>query len=127
MRAEVPDDAHVRLMESEVHPARRDEVDLTELAGVDQALDDGHGWAVEERVAGHEHEAGRLSRSTELFNLFGRRRQRLLDERVLAGLERRHRQGEVGRDRSRDRHGVDVLGAEHLLEARCAGDAGIPA
>ena len=39
MRAEIPDDADVRLVETEVHPARREEVDVAELAGVEQLLD----------------------------------------------------------------------------------------
>ena len=33
MRGKIPDDADVGLVKSEVYPARRDGVDLTELAG----------------------------------------------------------------------------------------------
>ena len=56
MRAEVPDDAHVGLVQPEVHAARRDEVDLAELAGIDQLADRDDRRAVEERVARHQHE-----------------------------------------------------------------------
>ena len=36
MRAEIPDDAYVRLVQPEVHATRGDEVDLAQLAAVDQ-------------------------------------------------------------------------------------------
>ena len=56
VRTEVPHDADVGLVQAEVHATRRDEVDLAEIAGVDQLLDRPHGRAVQERVARHEHE-----------------------------------------------------------------------
>ena len=109
MRAEVPDDAHVGLVQAEVHAARRDEVDLAELAGVDQALDRRHRRAVEERVAGHSTRPFASATLDQLARLLGRRRERLLDEDVLAGLERRHRERVVGRDGRRDRDRLDRL------------------
>ena len=38
VRAEVPGDADVRLMQAEIDPARRDEAEITERAGLDQRL-----------------------------------------------------------------------------------------
>ena len=62
-----------------------DEAHLAELAGVDDLLDLAHRRAVDEGVADHER-AGRLAAaSRELGGLGDRRRERLLDEHVLAG------------------------------------------
>ena len=55
MRAEIPGDADVGLMEAQVDPAHRDEVDLSERAGLDQLAHRDDRRAVEERVAGHQH------------------------------------------------------------------------
>ena len=59
MRAEVPDDADVALVQAEVDPARGDEVDLAELTPVEELLDGPDRRAVEERVAAHQ-DAARL-------------------------------------------------------------------
>jgi hypothetical protein len=40
VRGEVPRDAHVGLVQAEVHAARRDEVDLAEVVRVDVRLDE---------------------------------------------------------------------------------------
>ncbi len=55
VRAEIPDDADVGLMQPEVDATRRDEVELAERPGVDQLLDEHDRRAVEERVARHEN------------------------------------------------------------------------
>ena len=82
--AEVPDHADVALVQAEVHPARGDEVEVAELARVEQLLDRAHRRAVDERVAAHQHEAGLARDPRQLLGLDGRGRERLLDERVLA-------------------------------------------
>ena len=56
----------------------------------------------------------------ELLHLGGAHRRRLLDEDVLARLERRSRERIVRRDGRRDHDGVDVVVGEHLVEV--AGD-----
>ena len=69
VRAEVPDDAHVGLVQPEVHAARRDEVDLAELAGADQVADHVDRRAVEERVPGHQDEAALVGELDQLDRL----------------------------------------------------------
>ena len=61
VRREVADHA-VGLVLAEVHPRRRDEVDLAEHVLADQVADLVDRRAVEERVAGHQHEAAAPSR-----------------------------------------------------------------
>ena len=43
VRAEVPGDADIGLVQAEIHAARRDEVDLAELVGGERLLQEGHG------------------------------------------------------------------------------------
>ena len=117
---EIPDDAHIRLMEPEVDPARGDEVDLAELARVDQRLDLHDRRAVEERVTRHQHEVLPARQLDQLPRIGDRGRQRLLDEHVLAGRERGGGQRVMGRDRSRERHGVDGAIREHLRRSSAA-------
>ena len=57
MRRQVPHDAHVRLVEPEIHPARRDEEQLPQRARDDQVVNRHDRRAVEERMAGHDDEA----------------------------------------------------------------------
>ena len=52
----------------------------------------------------------------QLLGLAGRRRERLLDEHVLAVLERRLRELVVRPDRRHHRHGVDVGRTQDLRE-----------
>ena len=125
VRAEIPDDAHVRLMQAQVHPARRDEVDLTERLGIDEPLDRGHRRAVEKGVTGHEDEAVGLRQRGHLDDLVGRGSERLLDEDVLSRLECRHREGIVRRHRRRDRDRVNRRVTQNLFIARRAGDGRI--
>src|SRR6266542_1933073 len=54
VRTEVPDDTHIRLVQPEIHPARRDEVDLAEVTRMDEVADDVDGRAIEEGVRGHQ-------------------------------------------------------------------------
>ena len=122
MRPKVPDDADIGLMQPEVHAARGDEVDLPQLAIIDQTLDRGDGGAVEERVARHQDEAALIGSLGQLYDLLRRRSQRLLDENVLPRVERCHREREVSGNRSRDRHRVERLVLQHLLEVHRAGD-----
>src|SRR5439155_16762307 len=112
-------------MESQVHPARRDEVDLAELPGIDQSLDRSNGWAVEEGVTGHQDEAFGLGQRSQLEHLIGCRSERLLDENMLSGLERRLRERVVRRNRRRDRNRVYRSVRKDLFEACRPGNARI--
>ena len=116
VRAEVPGDAHVRLVEAEVHSTHRDEVDVPELAGQKEVANAVHRRAVQERVPGHQYEAALLGERGELGRLGGRRGQRLLDEDVLAGAESLARELVVCRHRRGDRNGFDVIRIEDFLE-----------
>jgi hypothetical protein len=88
VRREVPRDADVGLMQAEVHTARRDEVDLAELLRRDQVADHVHRRAVEERVAGHQHEPAVGGDCDQVTRRVARRGERLLDEDVLVVLQR---------------------------------------
>ena len=68
---EIPHDADVRLVQTEVHPACGDEVDRPELAGVDQPLDRRHRRAVQERVARHQDEVARHALLDQMPGLIG--------------------------------------------------------
>ena len=57
VRAEVPHDADIGLVKAEVHPARGDEVDLSQLPAIEQLLDRPDRGAVQERVAAHQRPA----------------------------------------------------------------------
>ena len=84
---EVPGDADIRLVEAEVDPARRDEVEVPELARFDQIANRDDRRAVEERVSGHDHEPALVGEADQLDALVRGSGERLLDEDVLAGLE----------------------------------------
>ena len=117
VRPEVPDDADVLLVQPQVHPAHRDEVDVAELAAPDQVAHGVDGRAVEERMPRHQHDAGVRREPDQAHRLAGRGRERLLDEDVLAGGERRGGELEVGRHRRRDHDGLDIVVLEDLVEA----------
>ena len=127
MGAEVPDDARVGLMKAEVDAARGDEVDLAQLAGGDQVSDRLDRRAVEEGVTRHQHQAEFLSQCGELRRFFQRARKRLLDERVLAGLERGACEWIVRADRRGDDHRLDLGVRQHLGELSRLTEAGVSA
>ena len=68
VRPEIPRNADVGLVEPEVHAARRDEVDVAELARVDEITDRVDGRAVEERVARHQGQAALARDARELVS-----------------------------------------------------------
>ena len=84
MGREVPGDADVRLVETEVDPARRNEVELSQLSRLDEVADGNHRGAVEEGVSRHQHQTATLCELDELEALTRRRGKRLLDEDVSA-------------------------------------------
>ena len=88
MWAEIPDDAYVGLVQPEIHATRGDEIDLAQLAAVDQALDRRHRRAVEERVPRHQDEAlflgdvGQLARPVRTTQRVASRRRRACPPRA---------------------------------------------
>ncbi len=125
MRPEVPGHADVRLVETEVHAAGRDEVDLAEFPGLDQIADHHDRRAVQEGVAGHQHDAGPIREVDQIEALGGGRGQRLLDEDVLAGLQCGRGQVVMRGHGRGDHHGVDAVIGDHLREVLRRADGGI--
>src|SRR5919204_149264 len=88
VRREVPDRIDVAANATEVEPLRVDVVDLPELALPQQLAHVLHGRAEAEGVPHHQDEAGRAGLLAESAAVGRRERERLLDEDMLAGLER---------------------------------------
>ena len=53
---EIPRHADVLLVQAEIDPAHRDEIDLAKLSVADVVAHEAHRQAVEERVAGHQRQ-----------------------------------------------------------------------
>ena len=87
MRSKVPDHADIRLVEAEIYAARRNEVDVAELAVVDQGLDHRHGGAVQERVPRHHHQPGALRARDEIRRFLHGSSERFLDKDVFPGVQ----------------------------------------
>ena len=123
VHAERPERVLVRPHDAEVLPVRVDAEHLAELARVDELLQLSDAGVVEEQVAGHQHEVA-LARQIrdELVHLRALHRRRLLDENVLARLERLPRELVVGRHGSRDHDRVQFRVGQHLgvVRGRCA-------
>ena len=126
VRPEIPRDAHVGLVEPEVDAARGDEVDLSQVAVLDQRADHVHRRAVDERVARHQHHLPERGQLDQHLGLLGGGRERLLDEHVLAVAQRRRGDRKMGRDRRGDQHGVDGRVLEEVVEPLRAAHRRIP-
>src|SRR5262245_1423552 len=63
---EIPGDADVLLVETEVDPARRDEVEITQFARFDEVAYGNDRGAVEEGVSRHQHQTTTLGELDEL-------------------------------------------------------------
>ena len=100
---------------------------LAELARVDELLHLAEARVVEEQVPGHQHEAALLRQRDELLHLARPHRRRLLDEHVLARLERLLRERVVRRHGRRDDDRVDGCrrraGRRSRRSSRAAGSA----
>ena len=89
---------------------------VAERAGVDELLQRLHARVVEEQVARHEHEVALLGERDELVHLGAAHRRWLLDEHVLARLERALGEGVVLRHVGRDRDRVEALVLQQVVE-----------
>ena len=125
VRRQIPHDAHVVLKQSEVDPRGIEVIQRAERAVVDQLANLPNRAAEQERVVHHDLQVLPARQLDELARLRRRRRERLLDEDVLAVFERRLRQLEVRPDRRDDRHGVDVRRLQNLVEVGGQMNAGI--
>ena len=95
--AERPERVLVRADDAEVLAVAVDAEHVAELARVDELLQLADARVVEEQVAGHQHEVALGGERDELVHLAAAHRRRLLDEHVLAGLQRLLRELVVGR------------------------------
>ena len=116
MRAERPERVLVGAQLAEVEPVAVDVVDVAELARVGDLLQLDHARVVLEQVADHQDLARALGRGRDLLGVGDGLRQRLLDEAVLAGLERLEREVGVGRHRRGDDHRVERVVGEQIVD-----------
>ena len=116
VHAERPERVLVLADDPEVLAVAVDAEHVAELAGVDELLQLQHAGVVEEQVPGHQRQVALLGEGDELLHLLAAHRGRLLDEDVLAGLERLLRELVVRRDGRRDHDRVDVRRREQLGE-----------
>ncbi len=116
MGPEVPDNAHIALVQAQVHAAGRDEIEIAELPAGEDLLHRSHRRAVEERLARHEHDVGGRGRVQQRLHLLARRRKRLLDESVLPGGQALRRQVEVRVDGRRQDDRVEGVVLHQVVE-----------
>ena len=105
--AERPEGVLVRADHAEVLAVAVDAGHVAELAGVDELLHLAQARVIEEEVARHQDAVVRTRERDELLHLLTAHRRRLLDEDVLARLERLFRKRIVRRNGRRDRDGLD--------------------
>ena len=113
------------LKNAQVDPDRIEEQQLSDLARAHQLGHLRDRRRVQEDVIDQEHALDLVGERHELGGLGDGRRQRLLDQHVLARQERGLRQAMVGRHRRRDGDRVEALVGEHLLEVGAASYAGM--
>ena len=116
--AQRPQRVLVRADHAEVLAVAVDARDLAELATVHELLHLAQPGVVEEEVTGHQHEATLLGERHELLHLRGAHRRRLLDEDVLARLERLLRELVMRRHRGRDHDRLDGVVGQGFREGR---------
>ena len=121
--AERPERVLVRADHAEVLAVAVDAGHVAELTRVDELLHLAQAGVVEQQMPGHEHAVVGARERDELLHLLAAHRRRLLDEDVLARLERLLRERVVGRHGRRDRDGLDRVVGERLGER--ARDAGL--
>ena len=114
--AERPERVLVLADLAEVLAVAVDAEHVAELARVDELLQLADARVVEQQVAGHQHEVALLGERDELVHLGAAHRRRLLDEDVLARLERLLRERVVRRHRRRDDDRLELGVGEQLVE-----------
>ena len=114
VRRQIPQHADVVLKQPQVDARRIVVVERTKRAVVDEIADLSDRPAEQEGVVHHDLQVLPLRQLNQLLGLLRRRGERLLDEHVLAVLERRLRQLEMRPDRRDDRDRVDVGRVQHV-------------
>ena len=114
VRGQVPQDADVVLKQPEVDARGIVVIERAESAVVDEVADLPDSSAEQERVVDHDLQVLPVRQLDQLLGLLRRRRERLLDEDVLAVFQRGLGQLEMRPHRGDDRHRVDVGRPQHL-------------
>ena len=117
MRRKVPESIQVLPDYPQIEPLPIYVENLAELALLYQLTKVANGLGVEERVPHHEHALRRLRLGDHRVAVGHRQGERLLDEHLLAGAERRDRMLGVERCRRGQNDRVDLRGRECILEA----------
>ena len=107
---QVPQDVDVLLEQTEIDADGIVVVDLAELARLGELFHLANRAGVDEGVAHHQHEVAGLRLVDQTAGFVAARRDRLFDQHVLAGAQRRQRQIEVRLDGRRDDDGIDIAG-----------------
>src|SRR4029453_16223541 len=122
MRREIPYHADVVLKQPEVYARGIEIVQRTQRALVHDLADLAHGATEEKRVIDHYPQVPLGGQLDQLFGLARVRRERLLDEHVLAVHQRRFGQLVMGPDGRNHRDGVDQRRRQHRAKIRGALD-----
>ena len=126
VRGEVPGGVHVDPDGAEVRAHHRHVVDAPEVARIEELLHALDAGVVHEDVPDHEDPVHARGEGAELLGLRRIGCDRLLDEHVLAGLERALHQCVVRARRRRDHHGVDPAVGHHGVGRGVEADVGEP-
>ncbi len=118
VRREVAHDADVALVDAEVDPARRAEIELADLPAFQPFLRCDDRRRVEECVTGHQDEIPLGRDLDQLVALLDGRSHRLLHEDVLAREQSCLAHFVVGRDRRDDADRIDVVVGQDVVEVR---------
>ena len=121
VRGQIEDDVHVRLVKPEIQAGAIKVEKRAELTSADEIPQFVHCCVVLEGVAGHEHDAGRVSRVHQGPRVLRRGRHGLFDKHVLAGGDGLQAQRRVGGRRGGDDDRIDVR--QRLFDIRVNGDA----
>ena len=125
VRREVPHHVHVVLEHAEVDADAVDVTEVAELALVEELLHLPHRRAVDERVVDHQGEALLVGERDHPLRVGDGVRERLLDEDVLAGLERLDRERRVRAHGRGDGDGIDVGALQERVEVGLALHRGV--
>ena len=107
MDGQIPDDVHVALEQPEVHARRVVIVEVAEGPIRDQLADFAHGRRVDKRVIDHQDEIAPRRLLNQDLGLGRSLRHWLLDQHMLARLQRGERDLEMAGDRRGDENGID--------------------
>ncbi len=114
------------LQQAEVDADRVEIEQFAEFAAVDQLANPPDRAIVDEGVIHHQAHAAPIGERRQCFSVRFRRSERLLDQHVLAALDRRLRQREMCIERRRDDHRIHVRSIDHRERVFSSRDPGMP-